>query len=181
MGARFGGEYINNRSMYLFWSILNSAVIVAWLFISYLSIKLVKKEYGILPAVIMALGIISIFTTSYSSGNNTILLLRDRQAGDVIQNADLRKRTEKNTILEDSPLFNIRMISSFEDVEGKPVPVFVNISMNGFVSGFSWQTQRANIEVSGSNSFAYVIVGNLKWKLFGLTVYTEQKVFRGII
>ncbi|WP_157473899.1 hypothetical protein [Flavihumibacter petaseus] len=84
-----------------------------------------------------------------------------------------------STVLENTVPFSINLHTSYCDSADHKIPVAGNISVNGFLSGFSWETNRMRMVPDAAMHWSYTIDGTLNWKLMGFTVYREEKRFEG--
>ncbi len=50
------------------------------------------------------------------------------------------------------------------------------------VGGHKWKPQIISVDKSAlPNELSYSVIGSLKWKLLGTTIYTQNKILRGTV
>ncbi|SFU54083.1 hypothetical protein SAMN05216480_106148 [Pustulibacterium marinum] len=88
----------------------------------------------------------------------------------------------KQVKLEDNWTFDINMLVTYSIEQNQYIPIESNSFLTGLVSGYNWEFNSINTNKLNPNGKAeYIANGNLKWNLFGITVYSESKTFNGTI
>ncbi|GHA78048.1 hypothetical protein GCM10007389_34910 [Pontibacter akesuensis] len=88
----------------------------------------------------------------------------------------------KKVLLEDNLTLDINMYVKYSAEQNNYIPVESKSYLTGFVSGYEWELksiQARNLDPNKSADFT--ADGILTWKLFGINIYNETKVFRGVI
>ncbi|KIC94373.1 hypothetical protein OI18_12185 [Flavihumibacter solisilvae] len=155
--------------MYLGWSIIHAAFFIFWLVLFFLGARLVRKQYGTWLYAVMIAGIVGLFVGG---------------GGQYRRDSAQKSSASEQVFLEDFSVFSLLLNTYFDRDSANAIqPVHQDVIMNGLISGFIWQTQRIDLKPAANdgNRFTYNVSGSLKWKLLGLTVFTEAKTYRGFI
>lgn len=90
--------------------------------------------------------------------------------------------TTKLIKLEENLSLDLNLLVKFSLEQNKYLPIEGNSFITGFVSGYIWEFKSIDADILNSESeLEYVVNGNLKWSLFGITVFSESKTFNGIM
>lgn len=165
--------------IHLTWSILNGIILIYFLYIIIGYIvkgnKIFNPRFKTVSFFIMFIGVVQIISASNS----------DEKPNRVIINKDFTKadRSEiKNITLEDNLTLDINMLIKYSVNRNELIPIESNSFLTGLVSGYEWKIE--SFQASNYNSMEkgkYNVEGILKWKLFGITIYNELKVFKGTL
>jgi len=159
----------------LLWSALNVALLIYFIVICFRATKLLRENLGLFASILFVLGLLSFI--GQSGKGNTVqneIVKQGFVAQDHLDPASIKSIT---LTLEESlgNSTNLR-IHYGKDSTGKMVPINAFSNRNGFVSGLEWVPQIILVKTTPDNTdFIYKIVGILRWKLLGSTVYSQTK------
>lgn len=158
----------------IIWSILNISIL---LYFIYLIIKLIsqgknffKGRFRVISILILVLGIFNIIiASSKPKNNNTIKFAYEKE----FQNSEI-----KNLIIEDNLSLDINLTVEYLIDSKKIIPIESTSYISGLVSGFEWEI--ISLKTNNPQEFEKEIlegVGLLNWNLFGILIYSQEKVF----
>lgn len=165
--------------IHLIWSILNTVVV---LYFIYLIIGLLVRgkeifnaKFKALSILIMVIGTVQIISYTTSDKKTNQILLTD----------DYNRKNDqvlKAVTLDNEMTFDTHISLTYSVDEDTYIPVSGDSYLNGFVSGYEWELHSLNTSSYKKNKkAAFTATGVLKWKLFGIHVYSESKSFSGFI
>jgi hypothetical protein len=140
---------------------------------------------GLLAAIVLVLGLAS-FMSPYNKNNHN----------EVPNSNGIKEWTfESKDSLTNSPFssLNITMDKTFisrynldifyrKNKQELNVPVSASSSISGFFSGTYWIPESISVtKTKDNNKFQYCVTGLVDWKLFGSTIYTQSKTYKGAI
>ncbi len=160
--------------IYLIWATLNLAL---WLYFFYLIAALIFMGRRVFQGKLRAFSILILVV-----GVGHLLSASDGEATNQITFAEKHdssngSRSQRIT-LDDNLSFATKLWIGYS-VEGDTlVPVSCSSSISGFVCGFEWQLDLATSdEIRKDEEAFYQVSGILKWNLFGVNVYNQDKNF----
>ncbi len=161
---------------YILWMLLNTCLGFFVLYIIYRLTKVAYIKAGSIGAITIVLIIITIICKPVKSNNNLQTKTWNFKTADSVR----WFRSGYFIAIENNPVFNIQLdVTSLSD-KNRLVqePLKASTQITGIVGGNDWIPQ--NILLTAKNdSFYYIVSGRLDWKLLGITVFTQQKNFRG--
>ena len=163
--------------MYLIWTIINAVFVILFFALALTFItkgkQLFQNKYGNAIIVILILGIISLINARKESPKNEYF---------YPYTGKLQKSSIKQirTVIEDNTLFDISLMVRFrKNNEGELVPIYSRSHSSGFISGYRWNFDFAEIERINEKSYSYTVFGKLDWNLFGIRLYGQSKEITG--
>ena len=69
----------------------------------------------------------------------------------------------------------------FKNTNGSIAPVKYSSTYEGFVSGKYWDVSDINLTKVQNNTYSYNVDGTLKWRIFGLELYSQPKYYFGTV
>lgn len=165
--------------IYLIWSIINIGII---LYFFYLVLGLLRNgvrsfnpPFKILSIIIIIAGVVQIISGYSSKSDDNRIILNTQY--DKTYNSD-----SKSVILEENMTFDIQMDVKYSISQKEYIPIESNSFLTGFVNAYVWEFNSLQTENYIPNQKTeFFAKGTLKWKLFGLNVYSQAKTFRGKI
>lgn len=165
--------------IYLIWSIINIVIILYFL---YLVLGLLRNGirnfeplFKITSIIIVVVGVVQIIL-GYSSESYSNRIIRNSDY-DKTNNSD-----SKSMILEENMTFNINMDVKYSIAQNEYIPIESNSFLSGFVNGYAWECNSLQTDNYLPNQeVEFRAMGTLKWRLFGINVYSLEKIFNGII
>lgn len=123
----------------------------------------------------MVLGITQIISaTKASKNNNRITITTDYKK--------TNKSKIKEVLLEDNLVFDINLNIKYSIENEEYIPIESYSFLTGLVSGYEWEFKSIETQIYKPNEKAtFTADGVLKWNLFGMNVYSEDKTYCGII
>lgn len=89
-----------------------------------------------------------------------------------------------NIDLEKNAILSFRLSIKYgKDKQGlQHVPISANSYVIGFVSGTNWKPSGIIINKTNDHiGFSYVVAGVVEWNLFGITIYSQSKEYKGTV
>ncbi|APX99914.1 hypothetical protein [Lacinutrix venerupis] len=165
--------------IHLIWSIINGIIVIYFLYLIVGFIakgkKIFKPQFKVVSISIMVIGIVQIISASDSEKNSNRISITE----DYNRKIDSEIKQVK---LEDNWTFDINMLVKYSIEQNKYIPIESNSFLTGLVSGYVWEFNSIDTNNIYPNEKAeFVVNGILKWNLFGITVYSESKIFNGTI
>ncbi|WP_420571370.1 hypothetical protein [Kordia sp.] len=158
--------------MYLIWALINAAFVILF-FALVLTLfakgkQLFNNKYGNGIIVVFVLGVIGLLGAKESDFSN-----------EYIKGYPVERM---HTTIEDNILFDIHLsVSLKKDDLGTSIPCYSRSDASGFISGHVWEFKHADIDALETGKYSYSVRGLLHWHLFGIKVYSQNKIFEGII
>jgi len=147
----------------IFWTILNIILFIVFLIIALRGIILIKKDLGIIAAIILLIGLIN-------SGNSNK------------ENKDFVPDNFHATVSYDDviPLGKWQKIHLLiiKDVDSNQIQSG-KTSMTGVECGIHWEEQQMKLFVV-ENGIGYKLTGYKQYSLLGFPVYKQMKCFDGV-
>lgn len=164
--------------LFLLFSILNITFLIAFIYIGYKAIILVRKEIGLWAAIVLVIGLLS-SSSSSTNKNNTNSNFKNLSN----QQKVLKGLSKMNSIiLEDNLLNNVNLMVFYtvEDSTQKAFYNEANSMLTGFTGSRKWNPDRINIHFIDNKHYSYSINGTMDWYFFKSVIYRELKTFKGI-
>jgi hypothetical protein len=146
--------------------------------------KLARNHVGGFATIIFVFGLLSFVGGSKSDSN----LAKFSQIKTF--NFALEDTLEQNSgkfshlILENHWVtkYDLGLNYGKETTSQNNTPISAYSGMTGLVMGTNWKPLNINIlKTTENNKFRYVVYGIVEWKLLGATLYTQSKVYQGIV
>ncbi|MEL7219775.1 MAG: hypothetical protein AAGJ93_00570 [Bacteroidota bacterium] len=165
--------------IHLIWSTINGIVILYFLYLLIGFIvkgkSIFKKPFKAFTVFMMVIGIIQIISISTAPKDVNRITIRDNYN-------ENNSSKIKEVVLEDNLTFIINMTIKYSIDQNEYTPIESWSGLSGLVMGYVWDFKSINTDAFFANEKAnFTAKGTLKWKLFGITVYTEPKTFKGMI
>lgn len=165
--------------LFLLFSILNITFLIAFIYIGYRAIILVRKEIGLWAAIVLVIGLLS-SSSSTSNKNNINSNFKNLNN----QQKVLKGLSKMNSIvLEDNLLNTVNLMISYtvEDGTQKAFYTEANSMLTGFTGSRKWNPDRINIHFIDNKHYSYNVNGIMEWYFFKSVIYKELKTFKGIV
>ena len=163
--------------LYLLWSLLNFALILLFLYVAYRATRLLRREMGLAAAFLFAIGCLSFINSpGYKEEQNTINLNEQEKA------VAKQQQLVQTILLEDNAAFDTHLQITYnrQQAQALPQPVAAQVSKSGLVLSHSLKAMDAIIAYeAATKSWHYQVYGTLHWRLLGMKVYTQTKIFAG--
>lgn len=171
--------------IHFIWAILNIIFAITFLVICYKGAKLIKNEIGLWAAMIFVVGLLSLMNIFNKDGiqykqNEKIVKKGFSPIDSIITNTT----KNRNMVLEENAIsdFNLEIEYGQNKITKLNTPIDAKVNILGTVNGRRWKPMMYLINQTNSNTkFAYDVYGLVEWKLMGITIYTQQKSFKGFV
>lgn len=163
----------------LLWTLLNASLIIFFFYLIFGFIikgkKIFNPKIKVASILLMVLGITQIISaTKASKNNNRITITTDYKK---TNNSKI-----KEVLLEDNLVFDINLNIKYSIENEEYIPIESYSFLSGLVTGYEWEFKSIETQIYKPNEKAtFTADGVLKWNLFGINVYSEDKTFSGII
>ena len=162
----------------LFWSILNITILLffLYLFVGFLfqGKKIFEGKFKSLSIAILILGVFHIVSANDSEKVDRFI---------IDDNYNLENNDHSETIiLEDNMTMKINLSVVYSNKNEALIPTQATSYLTGIVSGYDWKLESIDTtEKIDEEEKDFIAIGILKWKLFGITIYSQEKSFKGKI
>lgn len=169
---------------HLIWGLLNFSLLIYFLIICFKLVKVARNHIGGFATIVFVFGLLS-FVGGPKSDSNAVKVNQTKTFEFALKDSiELNSGKFSHVILENNWVtkYDLFLNSGKESTSQKNTPISAYSGTTGLVMGTNWKPQ--NIEVlktSDNNKFKYVVHGIVEWKLLGATLYTQSKVYQGIV
>lgn len=169
--------------LYLLWGILNVGIFICFIIICLRATKFIREKIGLLAAIFFAIGLLSFITADNDRDNKEPNSNRVKT-----WNFSPEDDIEKNTATYITVPIDETLVSTYnlyikygKHKQGQfNVPVSANSSVIGWTSGTNWKLVSISVNRTNDNTkFEYWVHGVTEWKLLGLTIISQGKVYKG--
>ena len=165
--------------IHLLWTLLNASLIIFFFYLIFGFIikgkKIFNPKIKVISILIMTLGIIQIISAAKTQKNSNRITIT----------TDYKKTNSskiKKIVLEDNLVFDINLNIKYSIENKEYIPIESYSFITGLVSGYEWEFKAIETQIHKTNEKAtFTADGVLKWNLFGINVYSEDKTYSGII
>lgn len=169
---------------YLLWTLFNVAISIFFLVLCFRAGRFIRKEVGIFATIIFTIGILSLLASSNMSRDNIDPVSNRAKTWSFNTMDSLDMSVYQDVYIQKTWISKYRLSIAFgKDKQSnikKPISAYTVVT--GFQSGTSWMPLSIAIHPTNNNQeFEYQVVGIIKWKLFGLTLYSQSKTMNGIV
>ncbi|RAJ18154.1 hypothetical protein [Olleya aquimaris] len=160
--------------LHLFWSFINTVIVLYFLFLLVQFIRKGKKmfqsQFRLVSIFILVFGIVQILAASKSDDNVNKIIISDNYSKNNTSEV-------KKMILEDNLTFEINLLVKYSVDQHKFIPTESYSNLTGFVSGYEWEFLSIEINTAEEHE-VFEVSGILKWNLFGINIYNQNKQFK---
>ncbi|MEC4049647.1 hypothetical protein OX284_009425 [Flavobacterium sp. SUN046] len=163
----------------LLWGILNIGILIYFIIICFKAIKIVRDNLGGIATLVFVIGLMS-FISKPNEENNKVKTFKIKDES-IIKGVEKSNRNvfSQDIVLEKELASTIRATITFKEYDQKIRLLNAYADRSGFVSGIDWKASNVDITKNTDNSFNYQITGTKDWRILGLRVYTQFKIFKG--
>jgi hypothetical protein len=166
----------------LIWGIFNIIVFIFFFVVCIKSVKFVRHGLGVLAGIVLVIGLLS-FISKDDSKN-----LAEKNID--FYNKELSNNSSKRTFtgnsfcqvvnLEKNLTSNISLDIFFGEENNDLVIISANCLKSGFISGTKWNVHSIHVDKSKNKNYCnYFVSGSVDWRIMGLKLYTQNKIFEG--
>jgi hypothetical protein len=164
--------------IYLAWAILNIGLFLFFVFICLRATKLIREKLGLFASIVFVFALLSFVSSSdgdHQKLGESFNFKLDKQEIENYSNKIAYARLDNNLI------FSINLTIAYNKSEDTLITATsANSGMAGLVAGHRWKPQNVTVSVVGQ-TIKYVVTGSVEWKLFGLNIYTQNKIYTGSV
>ena len=163
----------------LLWGILNIAILIYFIIICFKAIKIVRDNLGGIATLIFVIGLMSFIAKPNEENLKTKTFnfnVKSISKGEEKSNGN---NFSQNIVLENKLVSTIRATIAFKEDDQKIRLLYAYADRSGFVSGIDWKVSNIDISKNADNSYNYQITGTKDWRILGLRLYTQFKIFKG--
>jgi len=162
--------------LYILWSLLNLALILLFLYVAYRATKLLRRELGIAAALLFAIGSLSFVNgTGYREAQNHFELRKEEKK--LPQN-----HLMQTIAIDENAAFTTYLQIKYNSKKSPAVlePVAAQVYTGGLVLSHNLKVLDVTVVYdSTGKKWNYGVIGSQHWRLLGLKVYTQTKMFEG--
>jgi len=158
----------------LLWGIFNLTFTLFFVIICVRSVKLIKEKFGRLTALVFVFGGIALLVNTQAPYRQT----SGAPTADCFLSATGPTIIKKVSI--DSQIASTLELHFFVSPNRPHSRVSQgSCALSGFVSGLDWRTESIQLKVNGPTTCQYSVIGHLQWKLMGISLFSQRKVYAG--
>jgi hypothetical protein len=166
--------------LYLLWTLLNIVLFIYFLVFCLKMTTLIKEKFGRFASLIFVFGLLSFVSNSGDKDdeNHQVKKWTFKLPNEVESSNYSYIIIEKYSIAS----IDLGVLYGTEKSSRNIVAIEANSSLTGLMGGHKWEPEIISVTNSSvKNSLSYTVLGSLKWKLLGVTIYTQSKRLSGSI
>lgn len=171
--------------LYLLWSLLNIGAFLFFMFVCVRATRLLRDQLGLLTSVVFILGLLSFISRSDNPKDNQLTRSEPLETWvspmkDSLDMSFFSKRVSLEKTM--GPGIELRIGYGQHVSTNQDMPADASTMMTGLVSGLAWQPIVIDMQPANAPGvFAYHVSGILYWKLLGSTLYSQEKIYKGVV
>jgi hypothetical protein len=169
---------------HLIWGLLNLSLFIYFIITSFKLVKVAKKQIGGFATIVFVFGLLS-FVGGSKSDSNTAKFSQSEMFKFALEDSLEQNSGKFSHIVIANHLvtkYDLGLNYGKEVASKNNTPISAYSSTIGLVMGTKWKPLNINIlKTIENNKFRYVVYGIVEWKLLGATLYTQSKVYQGIV
>lgn len=171
--------------LYFLWALLNIGLLIFFIVVCFQATKLIREKIGMVAAVIFVFGLLSFMggpgsdKDNMEPNSNQVKTWKFTSSDSIANNPNglIDIDLEKTSISK----YSLGILYEKDKLLKNNIPVSANTETTGFQIGTSWKPISIVVNRTENNQrFDYVVYGTVKWKLLGLTVYSQSKGWKGV-
>lgn len=166
--------------LYLLWVILNIVVFLLYIYVTYKATSLLRQKFGVGVALFFVIGLLSFVSGTGNEKDETSF----KPAAQKSVSVNLQEQNSYTALLEDNLAFEIKLdlVTNKATTQTPFETVIYYTHVSGFVAGHKWKPAVATFNYNNSNrTIHYEVHGVIDWKLLGIQLYAQSKVYTGTI
>ena len=164
--------------LYLLWSLVNLALILLFIYVAYKATRLLRRELGLATALFFAIGFLSFINgPGYREEQNSIKLNEKPKA-----DTGLYQQQSQMITIDENAAFDTHLQVTYNEYKDQPLPqpVAAQVHTSGLVLSHSLKVMDTIVTYDeAAKSWNYQVYGILHWRLLGMKIYTQTKMFSG--
>ena len=163
--------------LYLLWSLINIVLILyfVYLFLGFIAVgrKILGKNTKWISVPVLAVGLINLVAAAGPEDKNSEVLIGNSKKDEI-------EMKYRSIVVEDNFSLEFSLGVDYYLKDGEVFLVKSLSNMTGLLPGFEYDYLDFSAgEVQENGMIPFSAVGLLKWKLGGISVYSETKPFKG--
>ena len=163
----------------LLWSVLNIAVFLGFVYLSYKTTVLIRKKINLFVSILFVLVLLSVVNAAEKSpeiNNGKSGFVSGRPGPKGFEQTKLISVTPQNDLL-----FHIGLFGFYgRDDSAGLYPISASSAITGLVAGYQWVPSSTLLDTA-EGKIRYHFSGILDWQLLGITFYAQEKTFTGFV
>ncbi|MCP9748940.1 hypothetical protein [Lacihabitans sp. CS3-21] len=169
--------------LHLIWGLLNLGLLIYFLIACFKFVKVARNHIGGFGSVVFVFGLLSFVGGSKSEGN-AAKLYQIKTFNFAIKDS-LEQNSVKfaHFILEDQIVTKYDLALNYGKIPHSEIntPISAYSGTTGLVIGTHWKPIKISVlKTSDKDTFKYLVYGILEWKLLGVRLYTQSKIYEGV-
>lgn len=169
---------------HLIWGLLNLSLFIYFIITCFKLVKVAKKQIGGFATIVFVFGLLS-FVGGSKSDSNTAKFCQSEMFKFALEDSLEQNSGKFSHIVIANHLvtkYDLGLSYGKETTSKSNTPISAYSGTTGLVMGTKWKPLNINIlKTTENNKFRYVVYGIVEWKLLGATLYTQSKVYQGIV
>lgn len=166
----------------LIWGIFNIIVFIYFFVVCIKSVKIVRDGLGVFAGLVLVIGLLSFI--SKDDSKNLAEKNIDFYNNELSNNSSKRTFTgnsfRQDVNLEKNLTSNISLDIYVGEEKNDLVIISANCMKSGFVSGTKWNVHTIHVDKPKNKNYCnYFVSGSVDWRIMGLKLYSESKIFEG--
>lgn len=162
--------------IYLLWSLINVFLPLYFFYLLFSFLAKGKRffnpKYKTFQILFLVIGVTQIIVASSTDKANQNIYLKD-------DHANFNSSKMVHHMVEDNWTMNIHFLLEYSVHGNKYIPLKSSSFLSGFVSGYDWELLSVDgVGIEDGRGTVWYVNGNLQWKLFGTTIYSQNKIFQ---
>ena len=164
----------------LFWSVLNIAVFLGFVYLSYKTTVLIRKKINLFVSILFVLVLVSVVDAAEKSPEI------NNGKSEIVSATPGQKNFDQTQLiyitLQKDLLFHVDLAAFYGRYNDSPelYPISAGSTISGLVAGYQWIPSKILLDTE-SGKMRYRFSGILNWKLLGITFYAQEKYFTGFL
>ncbi|WP_282334855.1 hypothetical protein [Pinibacter soli] len=148
--------------------------------------KLVREKWGLFASIVFVFGLLSFMGSSNNDKSNKEPNSNQIKTWKFTPEDSLDKKATFSTIvkLEQTLVSDYQLHVTYGQDQQKHLntPISASAWRTGLVSGTNWKPEFINVNQTDDNTkFEYFVDGTVEWKLLGMTIYSQPKLYKGFV
>ena len=166
----------------LIWGIFNAVVLIYFFVICIKSVKIVRDGLGGLAGFVLVIGLLSFISKEDSKNlaEKNINFYNQESSNNSTKSKFSGNSFHQDVSLEKKLTSEIWLNIYFGEEKNDLVIISANCMKSGLVSGTKWNVHSIQVDKPKNTNYCnYFVSGSVDWRIMGLNLYSESKIFEG--
>ncbi len=166
----------------LIWGILNAVIIIYFLVVCIKSVKIVRDGLGGLAGFVLVIGLLSFISKDDSKNlaEKNINFYNQESSNNSAKRKFSGNSFHQDVSLEKNLTSEISLDIYFGEEKNDLVIISANCMKDGLISGTKWNVHTIHVDKPKNKNYCnYFVSGSVDWRIMGLKLYSESKIFEG--